>query len=113
MFLQVEWQYLMHTIPGVREYKGLVEEALANKFLPKLLGLQSISGRLRELLDLRSKRAGLGIPDPTEVADKSNRTSQACSKRLVESLLTENALLKVEHRACVRRGIRDGRDIKK
>ena len=43
-----------------------VEEALANKFLPKLLGLQSISGRLRKLLALGYKRSGLSIPDPME-----------------------------------------------
>ena len=49
-----------------------VEEALANKFLPKLLELQSISGRLRKLLALGYKRSGLSIPDPTEGADKSH-----------------------------------------
>ena len=50
-----------------------VEEALANKFLPKLLELQSISGRLRKLLALGDKRSGLGIPDPMEGAEKSTR----------------------------------------
>ena len=25
MLLQAEWQYLMQTVPGVREYMGLVE----------------------------------------------------------------------------------------
>ena len=56
---------------------GPVEEALTNKFLPKPLGLQSILGRLRKLLALGAKRAGFGIPKPTEVADKSHKTSQA------------------------------------
>ena len=43
-----------------------VEEALANKFLPKLLGIQSISGNLIKLLALGDKRSGLNIPDPME-----------------------------------------------
>ena len=92
MFLQAEWQYLMQTIPGVGEYMGPVEEALENKFLPKILGLESISVRLRNLLDLGAKRAELGIPNPTEAGNGSHRTSLACSERLVESLLIGEAL---------------------
>ena len=69
-----------------------VEEALGNKFMPKLLGIQSISGRLRKLLSLGANRSGLGITYPTEAADESHRTSQACCERLVESLLTGEAL---------------------
>ena len=57
---------------------GPVEETLANKFLPKLLGLQSISGRLRNILALGSKRDGLVIPNLTKDADESHRTSQVC-----------------------------------
>ena len=71
---------------------GLVEEALANKFLPKLLVTESISVSLRELLTLGAKSSGLGIPNPTETAYKSHRTLLACSKRLVESLITVEAL---------------------
>ena len=71
---------------------GLVEEALVNNFLPKILGLESISGSLRKLMDLGAKRAGLGILNPTEVADESHRTSLVCSERLVESLITGEAL---------------------
>ena len=41
-----------------------VEEASENKFLPKILGLESISGRLRKLLDLGEKREGIGILNP-------------------------------------------------
>ena len=69
-----------------------VEEALDNKFLPKLLGLQIISGRLRKLLALGDKRSGLGIPDPTEGAEKSHQTSQAYNKLLVESLFKRDSL---------------------
>ena len=43
MSLQAECKYLMQTVPGVGDYMSPLEEALDNKFLPKLLGLQSIS----------------------------------------------------------------------
>ena len=102
----------MCTVIGAREYMGPVEEALEKKFLPKILGLDSISGSLMKPLALRSKIEELGILNPTEAADKSHQTSLACIKRLVESLLTVEALSTIDHRACVRRIIRDGQDFK-
>ena len=57
---------------------GLVEEALANKFLLKLMGLESILGMMRKILALGAKREGLGIPNRTEVVDESHRTSLVC-----------------------------------
>ena len=71
---------------------GLVEEALVNNFLPKILGLESISGSLRKLMDLGDKREELGIPNPTEVSDKIHTTSLACSELLVDSLIIGEAL---------------------
>ena len=97
----------------VGEYVSPVEEALANKFLLELLGLQSISVKLRKLLALGSKSSGLGIQDPTEAVDKNHQTLQACNEQLVESLLTGEALSTVEHRACVQRGSSDGMKINK
>ena len=82
---------------------GPVDEALEKIFLPKLLGLDSISGRLRKLIYLENKRAGLVIRKQTEVVDKSHQTSLVCSKLLAESLITGEALSTSEHRACVRR----------
>ena len=67
----------MQTVPRVREYMGPVEKAFVNKFLPKILGLESISGRLRKLLALGAKRAGLGILNLTEGADEIYRNSLA------------------------------------
>ena len=88
MSLQAERKHLMRTVPGFREYIGPVEEALANKFLTKLLGLQSISGRLLKILSLEYKREGLRILVLSEEADKIYQTLQACNERLMEYLLT-------------------------
>ena len=38
MLLQVDWQYIMWTAPGVGEYMGLVKEALKNCFSAKTTG---------------------------------------------------------------------------
>ena len=90
-----------------------MEEALANKFLTKLLAIQSISGRLKKLLALGAKRAGLGILNPKNPTEKTQLTSLACIERLVESLIMGYALSTINHRECLRRSIRDGRGIKK
>ena len=47
------------------------------------------------------------------MAERIHQTSQVCNKLLVEYLLTGEALLTVEHRACAWRGRSDGRGIKK
>ena len=88
-----------------------VEEALSYKFLPKILGLESISGWMRKILDIGYKRAGLFILNLIEVSDKVHRTSLACRVLLVESLITGEDLYTSEHRACERQSIRNGREI--
>ena len=93
---QAEWQYLMRTVPGGGEYMVPVEKALADKFLPKMLVMESISGRLREILAILAKRLGLNIPNPTEAVEKIHHTSLACIKRLVDSLLTGEALYDIK-----------------
>ena len=89
-----------------------VEEALANKFLPKIIGLESISGRLSNLPSLWAKREGLRIPNLKEAADKSNQNSLAFTERLVEFLLTGEAFSTINHRACISRRSRGQREIK-
>ena len=68
--------------------------------------------RLRKLLALGSNRSGLGVPNPIQMEDKSHMTSLVYSKHLLEFLIVVEALSTSEHRACVRRIIRDGRGIK-
>ena len=55
----------MRAVLEVGEYMDSVEEALVKRFLPKLLGLESISGRMRKLLYLGAEMAGIEIPNPT------------------------------------------------
>ena len=85
---------------------------MTNKFLPKLMGLESILGKLRKLLAIGSKRSYLGNPNTTEVLYESHTTSLGCSERLVEFLITGDSLYTSEHSSCVLRSSGDGLDIK-
>ena len=65
---------------------------MENKFLPEVLVMESISGRLRNLLPLVAKWEGLRIPKLMEAADKIHHASLVCIKRLAESLRTVEVL---------------------
>ena len=64
MSLQLEWQYLQRTVPGVSTLMGPIEEALREKFFPLLFGGEEINADFRKILDHGVKHGGLDIPDP-------------------------------------------------
>ena len=64
MSLELEWQYLQRTIPGVGTMIGLIEEALREKFFPGLFGGGEINADFRQILGHSVKYGGLSIPDP-------------------------------------------------
>ena len=50
MLLQLEWQYLQRTVPGVGTIMGPIEEALREKSLPSLFGGEEIDADFRKIL---------------------------------------------------------------
>eukprot|EP00957_Ditylum_brightwellii_P179795 13696255-Ditylum_brightwellii.AAC.1 len=79
MSLQHKWQYLQSTVPGVGQHMGPIEEALRRHFFPALFG-ELDPGEMaeeRELWGHSMKRAGLGVPDPTSMAEHCYATSRA------------------------------------
>ena len=64
MSLQLEWQYLQSTVPGVGTLIGPIEESLRNRFFPALFGEEGINADFRKILVHSVKHGGLGIPDP-------------------------------------------------
>ena len=103
--MQLEWQYLQMTIPGVGTLIGPIEEALRKKFFPALFGEEEINSNFRKSLDHSVNHGGLGIPDPWLSAESSYNTSKVASGELVDILLVCSALNYVGHRACVRKAI--------
>ena len=64
MSLQLEWQYLQMTVPGVGTLMVPIEEALKEKFFPALFGREEINANFRKIIYNIVKNGGLGIPDP-------------------------------------------------
>ena len=80
MTLQLEWQYLQRTVPGVGNLMDPIEEALREKFFPTLFGGEEINADFRKILGHSVKHGGLGIPDPRLSAESAYNTSKAASR---------------------------------
>ena len=64
MSLQIKWQYLQRTVPGVGTLMGPIEEVLRDKFFPALFWEEEINADFRKILGHSAKHGVLGIPDP-------------------------------------------------
>ena len=103
MSLQLKWQYLQRTVPGVGTLMGPIEEALRENIFPSLCGGEEFTAEFRKILIHSVKHGGLGIPDPRLSAESAYNTSKAASGKLVDSLLGGSVLNYVGHRACIRK----------
>jgi hypothetical protein len=114
MSLQQEWQYLQRVVPDCGPSFQPVEEAIRVAFLPALLGGAEDETQ-RELTSLSVRRAGLGLPDPTQTAAGCFAASVACTKVLARSLVTGATLsshVHSRHAAAERRKAKKARDAK-
>ena len=85
--LQLKWQYLQRTVPGVGTLVGPIEEALREKFFPALFRGEEINANFRKILGHSVKHGGLGIIDPHLSTESAYNTSKAASAELVDSLI--------------------------
>ena len=69
--LQLKWQYLQKTVPGVGTLMGPIEEALGEIFFSALFGGEEINTNFRKILGYSVKHGGLGIPDPQLSAESA------------------------------------------
>ena len=60
MLLQLEWQDLQRTVPGVGTLMGPIEEALREKFFPALFGGEEINADFQKIVGYSVKHGGLG-----------------------------------------------------
>jgi hypothetical protein len=65
--LQQEWQYLQRVVPDCGAAFEPVEEAIRSVFLPALLQATEAECQ-RKLTTVSVRKAGLGLPDPTQSA---------------------------------------------
>ena len=103
--LQAEWQYVCRVVPGIAAELAPVETAIRSNFLPSLFGgstPMAIDDDFRRLLGHSVKMGGIGIRDPTKVADRLFAASMEATASLAENLAA-NAVFSIEaHRAQVR-----------
>jgi hypothetical protein len=76
--LHGEWQYLMRVTKCDDEAYSPIEKAIVEEFLPALFGLpQEEIASMRSLFALSVKRAGLGLANPSQSAERCHATSKA------------------------------------
>jgi hypothetical protein len=107
----LEWQYLQRVVPGVADRFGPIEEALAGTFIPALLATEAAEvATLRAQFALSVRHAGMGIPDPTQTAERCFASWEDCASTLTASLLARDTL---DTNAYVIDAARRRRDLKK
>ena len=74
--LQLRWQYLQSTVPGVGTLMGPIEEALKEKFFPPLFGEEEFDSDFWKVVGRSVKHVELGILDPRLSADSAYITSK-------------------------------------
>ena len=84
-----KWTYLMRTTPGITALMTPLEDILRNKFIPAITGRKAVTDEERQLLALPCKNGGLGIINPTCVADEQYDASTNVTKPLVELILEQ------------------------
>ena len=106
--LQIEWQYLQSTVPGVGTLMGPIEDSLREAFFNTLFEVRRSAPNLREILGHSVKHRGLGIPDHRLLVEHVSNTPNTDSEVLVCSPLGGTELNYVLLKVCVHRASADG-----
>ena len=98
MSLQLEWQYLQRTVPGVGTLMGPIEESLREKPPPALFGGGDINSNFWKILGHIVNHSGLSITDLRLSAESAYNTYKEDSGELLDSLLGGSTLNYLGHR---------------
>ena len=83
------WTYVQRTIPGISGNFQPLEEVIAKKFIPALIG-RDISQLERRYLALPTRYGGLGIQDPTATADIEFDSSSKITEPLANLIYNQD-----------------------
>ena len=103
MSLQLKWQYVRRTVPGVGTVMLSIEEDLRDNFFPALLRGEEVDADFWKILGHSVKHGGLVILDARFSEESAYNTSKAATRKLVDSLLGSSTLNYVGQRECVHR----------
>ena len=84
--LMQEWQFLQRVTSGLSDEFEVIEEALAENFLPSLFGDGEQCDTKRQLACLPVKHAGLALPNPLKTAETNWKASTLICGHLVAAL---------------------------
>ena len=88
--LKHRWTYVMRTTPGIRDLLRPLEDLIANRFIPALIG-RKVSRRTRNLMALPARLGGMGIVNPTEISDDELNNSVTLTNSLVNDIVMQSS----------------------
>ena len=102
-----KWQYLMRTVCDVGEMFQVLENRIANNFIPALTGREPCSNEERSLLSLPTRHGGLNLPNPVDLAkiqhDASLKVTEPLKKMIISQTTSYERLQVHEIKAELRR----------
>jgi hypothetical protein len=96
--LQSEWKFLQRLIPNSAVSFKRLNDAIKGTFIPSLVG-RSVSEIELRLFELPTRFGGLGILDPTKIAQSSYEVSHSATAMVREAILGDEPLDVPGHRA--------------
>ena len=86
---KLKWNYALRTIPEIKEHLDPLEDTIHHKLIPAIIGTE-VSKDHRNLLSLPPKLGGMGIINPTEIAEDEFQNSKQLTKELQEFIVQQN-----------------------
>ncbi|CAB4039183.1 Hypothetical predicted protein [Paramuricea clavata] len=80
----------MRTVCDVGEMFQVLENRIANNFIPALTGRESCSNEERSLLSLPTRHSGLNLPNPVDLAEIQHDASLKLTEPLKKMTLSHN-----------------------
>ena len=101
--LQQEWQFVQRVTKGIGSEFAVVEQTLANTFLPTLFGDEyDDEDPRRALAALPVKWAGLAIPDPTASAQPNYDASILLCSHILAAFRGADSFRSTDHLKVIR-----------
>jgi len=95
--LQFQWSYFQHVIPDCSDLFRPLEQIIAERFLPSVIG-GPITAEERSLFSLPARKGGLGVRCPTLSSDLAYQHSKASSNVIRETIVNRGQFNGMEHR---------------
>ena len=83
-----KWTYFLRTLPNISDLLQPLETTILKEFIPAIAG-KSISNLERDLFSLPVRMGGLGLCDPSSVADFEFEASVSITSPLIQEIIQQ------------------------